>query len=48
MAKVDHDPNEWIKMPEGLCDKIVGGSTTAASETGNNNPPDDGHENHDH
>lgn len=47
-AETDGDPNEWIKMPEGLCDKIVGGSTTAASEMENNNPPDDGHENHDH
>ena len=33
MSKVDSDPNEWIKMPEGLCDKIVGGNTTAASES---------------
>ena len=26
MAKTDSDPNEWIKMPQGLCDKLVGGS----------------------
>ena len=24
-AAVDNDPNEWIYMPKGLCDKIVGG-----------------------
>jgi len=24
-AKVDSDPNEWIYLPEGTCDKIVGG-----------------------
>ena len=27
-AKVDSDPNEWIVVPKGTCDKIVGGSTT--------------------
>jgi uncharacterized membrane protein len=26
LAKVDNDPEEWIKMPKGTCDKIVGGS----------------------
>ena len=26
MAKVDSDPNEWIKVPKGTCDKIVGGT----------------------
>jgi len=25
-AKTDADPGEWITMPKGLCDKIVGGS----------------------
>lgn len=25
-AKVDSDPNEWIKVPKGTCDKIVGGT----------------------
>ena len=29
-AKVDGDPNEWIKLPKGLCDKIAGGSTEPA------------------
>lgn len=24
-AKVDGDPNEWVYVPEGTCDKIVGG-----------------------
>lgn len=23
-ADVDGDPNEWVFMPKGLCDKIVG------------------------
>jgi|TARA_Y100000389_G_scaffold159485_1_gene161337 uncharacterized membrane protein len=27
LTKVDRDPNEWIKIPNGLCNKIVGGST---------------------
>ena len=26
MAEVDNDPNEWIYVPEGTCDKIVGGT----------------------
>jgi len=25
LAKVDNDPEEWIKLPKGTCDKIVGG-----------------------
>ena len=25
-AKVDGDPNEWVYVPEGTCDKIVGGN----------------------
>ena len=25
MAKVDSDPNEWIKIPKGLCEKLSGG-----------------------
>lgn len=25
-AKNDADANEWIKLPSGLCDKLVGGS----------------------
>lgn len=23
-AEVDNDPNEWVYMPEGTCEKIVG------------------------
>lgn len=25
-SKVDHDPGEWIYLPKGACEKIVGGS----------------------
>lgn len=28
LAKIDSDPNEWIKLPKGLCDKITNGTTT--------------------
>lgn len=24
-AKEDYDPEEWIKLPKGTCDKIAGG-----------------------
>lgn len=27
MAKADSDPNEWIKVPNGLCERLTGGST---------------------
>lgn len=27
------DPNDWLLMPKGLCDKLVGGSTKAAHES---------------
>jgi uncharacterized membrane protein len=27
LAKTDNDPNEWIKMPKGACNKILNGST---------------------
>ncbi len=26
-AKTDSDPNEWVKLPKGLCEKLVGGNT---------------------
>ncbi len=26
-ATKDGDPNEWVFLPKGTCDKIVGGST---------------------
>lgn len=28
-AKVDNDPNEWILVPEGTCNKIAGGKVVA-------------------
>lgn len=28
-ATVDGDPNEWVAMPAGLCEKLVGGSVKA-------------------
>lgn len=31
-AKTDGDPNEWVMMPEGLCERLVGGSTTPGGE----------------
>lgn len=27
-AKVDGDPNEWIGVPKGVCEKIVGATLT--------------------
>lgn len=27
-ATKDSDPNEWVLMPKGTCEKLVGGSTT--------------------
>ena len=30
-AAVDGDPNEWVYVPEGTCDKIVGGSVKVAA-----------------
>ncbi len=32
-ATVDNDPNEWVYMPEGLCDKIVGASVKAPKKS---------------
>jgi uncharacterized membrane protein len=31
MAKVDGDPNEWLSLPKGTCERIVGGSLTPGS-----------------
>ncbi len=28
-AKVDSDPNEWVYVPAGTCDKLVGGKVVA-------------------
>lgn len=26
MAKTDSNPNEWVKLPKGLCERLAGGS----------------------
>ncbi len=31
-SKNDADANEWIKLPSGLCEKLVGGSLTAGNQ----------------
>jgi len=31
-AKVDNDPEEWIYVPEGTCDKIAGGTVKGAAK----------------
>jgi len=31
LSKKDGDAKEWIKLPKGTCEKIVGGSLTAKS-----------------
>ena len=31
-AETDGDPNEWIYVPEGTCEKIVGGKVKAAKK----------------
>lgn len=31
-AKTDGDKAEWIKLPKGLCEKIVGGSLEAPAD----------------
>lgn len=30
LSKIDKDPNSWIYVPKGNCDKIVGGNTKPA------------------
>jgi len=32
-AKTDGDPNEFITVPAGTCERLVNGSTTPGSET---------------
>ena len=32
LAKTDSDSNEWIKLPKGLCEKLVGGATEPTNE----------------
>ncbi len=29
-AKIDNDPNEWVYVPQGTCDRIAGGKVKAA------------------
>lgn len=48
LSRKDDDPNEWIKVPEGLCDKLTGGSTIEASQLEGGDSADDGHDDHDH
>jgi uncharacterized membrane protein len=36
-SRRDNDPNAWIYVPAGACEKIAGGST--APITGENQPP---------
>ena len=43
-ATVDGDPAEWVAMPKGLCEKLVGGSLTPVSGDAH----DDTHHDHDH
>ncbi len=31
-AKIDADPAEWIKVPKGVCKKLVGGSLIEGKE----------------
>lgn len=31
-AKIDNDPNEWIYVPEGVCEKIAGGKVLATKK----------------
>lgn len=32
-AKIDRDKNEWIFVPTGLCNRIVGGTTQSSSKS---------------
>ena len=32
LAKADADANEWVKTPQGLCDRISNGSTKPKNE----------------
>jgi uncharacterized membrane protein len=31
-AKKDNDPNEWVYVPAGLCEKIAGGKLVASKK----------------
>ncbi len=39
-AKSDGDPNEWIKLPNGLCEKLVGGSLTESNQGSEDEKPE--------
>ncbi len=48
-SKVDNDPNEWIKLPKGLCEKLVGGALEPQEiKNGTSDDKSDDHKNHDH
>lgn len=32
LSKQDKDPNSWIFLPKGVCDKIVGGNTSSTED----------------
>jgi uncharacterized membrane protein len=32
-AKKDNDPNEWIKLPKGLCERLSGGDLKPQKES---------------
>lgn len=33
MAKTDSDPNEWVKLPKGLCERLANGSLESQEES---------------
>lgn len=37
VATVDSDPNEWIFVPKGTCEKLVNGKLTAPAAAANKN-----------
>ncbi len=42
-ASVDGSGNEWVALPEGTCDKLVGGSLTPGGDHGDMKMDDDHH-----
>lgn len=48
MGRGDKNPNEWIKIPSGTCEKLTGGSVIPAEGLENKNKEDDEHRKHDH
>ncbi|GJL85417.1 MAG: membrane protein [Micavibrio sp.] len=38
-AKLDADKNEWIKLPSGLCEKLVGGALAESDQGSENEEP---------